>query len=147
MFLCCTFSSSRLFPLQLSRLNAAAGQRNQSAIHYHFGSRDGILDAIMDLRVPPMNQARAALLERMRDEAGARPLTSREIVTALIQPNLDRLLATPGPHFTARLLLQMRVDAWWCTHGTSDTTRTACQIQLQRERGWLGQVGVAYRAP
>ena len=109
-------AAERLFALQgvaattIRQINAAAGQRNQSAIHYHFGSRDGILDAIMDLRVPPMNQARAALLERMRDEAGARPLTSREIVTALIQPNLDRLLATPGPHFTARLLLQMRVD-------------------------------------
>ncbi|MEE3099311.1 MAG: helix-turn-helix domain-containing protein, partial [Pseudomonadota bacterium] len=109
-------AAERLFALQgfaattIRQINAAAGQKNQSAIHYHFGSRDGILDAILDQRVPPMNAARAALLARMRAEAGTAPLTSTAIVTALIQPNVDRLMATPGPHFTARLLLQMRVD-------------------------------------
>ena len=47
-------AAERLFALQgvaattIRQINAAAGQRNQSAIHYHFGSRDGILDAIMD---------------------------------------------------------------------------------------------------
>ena len=41
-------------------------------------------------------------------------------------------------------LLQPRVDAWWCVHGTltSHTTCTACQMQLQRARGRLGHVGV-----
>lgn len=109
-------AAERLFALQgiaattIRQINAAAGQKNQSAIHYHFGSKDAILDAIMELRVAPTNQRRAVLLEEVRAQAGDRPLSTPELVRVLCEPNIRRVMETPAPHFQARFVLQMRVD-------------------------------------
>ena len=51
----------------VKEITEASGQRNQSVIHYHFGSREAILDAIIEMRVGPMNEAR----ERLRGEASS----------------------------------------------------------------------------
>lgn len=41
----------------------AAGQRNQSAIRYHFGSKDDLIVALLDERIAEINERRAAMLE------------------------------------------------------------------------------------
>ena len=41
----------------------AAGQRNQSAIRYHFGSKDDLIVALLDARIAEINERRAAMLE------------------------------------------------------------------------------------
>ena len=41
----------------------AAGQRNQSAIRYHFGSKDDLIVALLDARITEINESRAAMLE------------------------------------------------------------------------------------
>ena len=47
----------------LRELNARAGQRNPSALHYHFGSRDGLVLAILQAHqvegVPPRPRSSA----------------------------------------------------------------------------------------
>ena len=61
-------AAERLFATQgiaattIRQINTEAGQKNSSAIHYHFGSRDAILDAIIAIRVAPAN----ALLPPLR---------------------------------------------------------------------------------
>jgi AcrR family transcriptional regulator len=47
----------------------SADQRNASAVHYHFGSRDDILLAVLTRHVGELAQRRLALLK----EAQARP--------------------------------------------------------------------------
>lgn len=46
----------------LREVNRVAGQRNSSALHYHFGSRDALIEAIVAYRMPPVNQRRLVLL-------------------------------------------------------------------------------------
>ena len=41
----------------------SAGQRNQSAIRYHFGSKDDLIVALLDARISEINERRAAMLE------------------------------------------------------------------------------------
>jgi AcrR family transcriptional regulator len=41
----------------------AAGQRNQSAIRYHFGSKDDLIVALLDERITEINERRAAMLQ------------------------------------------------------------------------------------
>ncbi|MGY9036665.1 MAG: helix-turn-helix domain-containing protein [Rhodobacterales bacterium] len=113
-------AAERLFALQgiaattIRQINAEAGQKNSSAIHYHFGSRDAILDAIIAIRVKPANDLRAELLIEERARAGGKPLSTEAIIRLLLQPGVDRFMNTQGPHFTHRFLIQLRMnfDAW-----------------------------------
>ena len=41
----------------------AAGQRNQSAIRYHFGSKDDLVAALLAQRITEINERRAELLD------------------------------------------------------------------------------------
>ena len=62
------FSEEGISNTSLRRINQAAGQRNESAIHYYFGSREGLVAAILELRTTPINAARVRL---MREAAKA----------------------------------------------------------------------------
>src|ERR1700722_18599040 len=62
---------------------AAAGQHNQSAVTYHFGSRGGLIDAVRGRHETPVDQHRAHLVPRL-PEPGQR--TTRQLVEAHIQP-------------------------------------------------------------
>ena len=42
------FSRQGVYSTPLKAVVEAAGQRNPSALHYHFGSRAGLLNAILD---------------------------------------------------------------------------------------------------
>jgi AcrR family transcriptional regulator len=63
--------AERLFALEgvenvaLTQIVAEAGQRNRSALHYHFGSRDGVLTAVINRRLAPLNARREALIDTL----------------------------------------------------------------------------------
>ena len=48
----------------------AAGQRNNSAIAYHFGNRQGLLDAVWHRRLARVGVRRASLLDQPLDDIG-----------------------------------------------------------------------------
>jgi AcrR family transcriptional regulator len=47
----------------IRELLAAAGQANKSAVHHYFGSKEGLLEAARDMRVPQLEAARARWVE------------------------------------------------------------------------------------
>jgi AcrR family transcriptional regulator len=47
---------------------------NVAAVNYHFGSRDGLLAAVLDHRMKPLMDMRAANLQALRDEDGVREI-------------------------------------------------------------------------
>jgi AcrR family transcriptional regulator len=63
---------------------------NVAAVHYHFGSRDGLLAAVLDHRMKPLMEMRAANLEALRDEDGV-----REVLKAWSSP-LVSIFASAG---------------------------------------------------
>jgi AcrR family transcriptional regulator len=84
---------------------AAAGQHNQSAITYHFGSRAGLVEAIRERHETPIAQHRRHLISRLPD-AGDR--TTRQLVEAHVQPVAAEMLrCTPSrwARFSELLLL------------------------------------------
>ncbi len=54
----------------LTGIVAESGQKNRSALHYHFGSRAGVLGAVLDRRLASINARRHALLEAAPDAEG-----------------------------------------------------------------------------
>lgn len=66
-------------------INAAAGA-NSAAAHYHFGSKEAIVRAVLDARMHHLTVARLALVDELR--AGA-PLSVELMARALVDPLVD----------------------------------------------------------
>jgi AcrR family transcriptional regulator len=85
---------------------AAAGQHNQSAITYHFGSRPGLIDAVCERHEIPIAQHRQHLIARL---PGPEDRTPRQLVEAHIQP-LAAEITRCAPSYWARLSEMLVVD-------------------------------------
>jgi len=59
---------------------------NLAAIHYHFGSKEELLDEVVERKAGPVNAERLALLETAKQAANGRPLKVEEILEALFRP-------------------------------------------------------------
>lgn len=92
--------------VSLRDVAVAAGQRNNSAVHYHFGSRDGLIEAIISHRQAPLERARLALLA---EHEGAAPLDSdvAALVAILVEPLFDTPYSDGSTHY-ARFLERVR---------------------------------------
>ena len=64
-------------------------QVNLAAVHYHFGSKEELLDQLILRKVTRVNEEREALLERFEREAGGRPVAVEKIVAAFFQPMIE----------------------------------------------------------
>ncbi|WP_208103617.1 TetR family transcriptional regulator [Mycolicibacterium sp. CBMA 226] len=92
--------------VSLRDVAVAAGQRNNSAVHYHFGSRDGLIKAIIGHRQAPLEQARLALLAEY-ESAGASDGSITALVAILVEPLFDTPYADGSSHY-ARFLERVR---------------------------------------
>jgi AcrR family transcriptional regulator len=81
-----------------------AGQRNDSAVGYHFGSREGLLRALVDRHLAVMEETRAA---------AAGQLASADLATlvALVVEPTAALLATPAGRDFLRITEQLAAYA------------------------------------
>ena len=68
----------------LKQITAEAGQRNASALQYHFGSKVELVRAIVARRMPALNERRNHLLDEV--EAAGRAGDLRAVVEALVRP-------------------------------------------------------------
>jgi AcrR family transcriptional regulator len=85
--------------MSLRAVQTAAGQRNKSAAHYHFGSREGLIEAIVTTRMAPTNLRRAEQLERLPEDPSL-----GELVDVLVRPTAEAVLAS-DPSYWARFVL------------------------------------------
>ena len=61
---------------------------NLAAVHYHFGSKEGLLSAVVHRRVAPVNQERLKGLDQLEARVGAGATSVEEILEALLAPVL-----------------------------------------------------------
>jgi AcrR family transcriptional regulator len=78
------YAERGVFNVSLAEVVRAAGQRNTSAIHYHFGSREQLLLAIMDPQVHTLRARRDELLAKARLAQGP-----AVVVEALVRPLVE----------------------------------------------------------
>ncbi len=122
-------------------INSAAGM-NPAAVHYHFGSKDALIAALLEARLAPVWQQRLdEVTERRRD--GWAP-TVPELVDLVVTP-LAGLAADPVGQLRLRLLarfvLGRREPAW-----TSRWFGLGPWIELLRDaRPELSKAGAAQR--
>jgi AcrR family transcriptional regulator len=81
------FAARGVASVTLGEIIEKAGQRNASALHYHFGSRDGLMAALMERHVPGIRARRSELLQIALDRAG----DVRAAAEAVVLPNGELL--------------------------------------------------------
>ena len=71
-------------------------QVNLAAIHYHFGSKQDLLDQVIMRKASPMNERRLKLLDQFESQAAPEPASVEKIIVAFILP---ALLIDKSPQF------------------------------------------------
>ena len=100
------FAERSIDSVSLNEITVAAGQKNRNALQYHFGSRDGLLQAIIDKHAAPVYALRQGYMELAKKadwpaaEAAAR---------VLVMPLADYIEDNPeGIHYV-KILSQLAV--------------------------------------
>ena len=88
------FARSGVNGANLREINAEAGQRNNSALHYHFGSREGLLQAIASRHQHDIDAERVALFERFDARGDGGDL--RSVVEIWVRPMASKLATDEG---------------------------------------------------
>lgn len=70
--------------VSLNEITVAAGQKNRNALQYHFGSRDGLLQAIVDKHADRVFALRRRHLENLEDDDSAGTRAARALVMPLV---------------------------------------------------------------
>jgi AcrR family transcriptional regulator len=87
-----TFAEQGVFTSSLVEITRRAGQRNRGAVHYHFGSREGLLVAVLEQHTTFLADREGELLARARttpdDDLGS-------VLEAIVRPAVE--LAETGP--------------------------------------------------
>jgi len=95
------FARRGLYQVQVREIVEAAGQRNVSALNYHFGSREGVIEAILTRYGEPTDVARGELLALVGRDA-----PTRDLVAALVVPYTAHLRTPEGRDYL-RIVAQM----------------------------------------
>jgi AcrR family transcriptional regulator len=82
--------------VSLRHIIAEAGV-NLAAVHYHFGSKEDLLDQVVLRKVGPVNEARLALLDLAEQAAGGESVPVESILRAFLIPTAE--VARENPEF------------------------------------------------
>jgi AcrR family transcriptional regulator len=77
------FAERGIESVSIAEIVRSAGQRNSSALHYHFGSRDAVLVALLERHVPDIRRRRLELLDAARGQTDNDPRLAAE---AIVRP-------------------------------------------------------------
>jgi AcrR family transcriptional regulator len=115
-----------------------AGQANDSVVHYHFGSRTGLLGAICIKHIASMEEQRLADLRKIdpRDPRDPHDPTDLDaVVAALVGPTAAKLTTEDGRDFL-RIIVQIGSQAGVREHATpAPLLGTALKQQLDLLEG------------
>jgi TetR/AcrR family transcriptional regulator, regulator of cefoperazone and chloramphenicol sensitivity len=95
------FARHGVWQVTVREITQVAGQRNVSALNYHFGSREGVLDAILTRHGDPTDAARGEHLA-----AVGRDAPTAELVRALVVPFASHLGTEEGREYL-RIVAQL----------------------------------------
>src|SRR5262249_15017309 len=94
--------------VSLRQINVAAGQRNASAAHYHFGSREGVVRAVFEYRMSGVDRRRLQRFEALEREG--RLGDPRGLIRTWGLPLADEVAPRPGGNHYIRFLYQVVRD-------------------------------------
>lgn len=117
------FATRGIEAVTLREIQEAAGQSNTSVIRYHFGSRDGLIRALIAYRQSALGLQRQQMLAQMRAEG--KEADPRAVVWLLVRPLANSIAADEMfVPFLARLSEDPRARTdYWPEHVDDDWTQ------------------------
>jgi AcrR family transcriptional regulator len=97
------FAARGVEHVAMTQIVASSSQKNRSALHYHFGSREGVLTAVLDRRLMRVNTLRQAML----DDARAREEPLAKGLHAFVAPLCSVVLNEPWGSDYVSILAQV----------------------------------------
>lgn len=80
------FGQRGIEAVSLREIAAAANNANNSAVQYHFGSKENLVQAVFEMRMPPLDAARALQLTKLKKNCNP---SLRSLLEALLLPVLE----------------------------------------------------------
>ncbi len=77
------FAGKGIASVSLNEITRAAGQRNRNAVHYHFGAKEALLQAIFEKHWAPIAAQRTAMIEAMERRGD---IQLEDVASALVRP-------------------------------------------------------------
>ncbi|SSW73647.1 helix-turn-helix domain-containing protein [Achromobacter veterisilvae] len=121
--------------VSMRRINAEAGARNLSAVHYHFGSLEGVIAAIFDYRSPAVERRRGSMLDALLARGG-NPPSLEEVLRLAVWPLAETMLSDAEDNHYVRFLSAInrlpRLDGWEVVPRRNRRSITRCYLLLRR---------------
>lgn len=91
------FAKNGFHVTSLRSITGKAGV-NLAAVNYHFGSKEALLESVLERRIIPLNRVRRERLENVRDKARTegKPPSVEDLLLAFLEPTLTFRDTTPG---------------------------------------------------
>lgn len=86
----------------------AANQHNQSALYYHFGSKEELIEALLEVRMANINLRRLRMLEEMEQQGRMHDM--RSLLGAIAFPLVHEINKTDGGGYYVRFLAHLFAD-------------------------------------
>lgn len=118
------FAERGMYAVSNRQISEAAGQGNNAAACYHFGSRTDLLRAIESKHRAPIEELRAQMLAAIGDSTEL-----RDWVGALVRPLTDHLAALGTPSWYARFAAQAMADPTYRHVVTKDALASPLLVQ------------------
>ena len=64
---------------------------NLASVNYHFGSKDALLEAVIQRRLGPVNDERLRRLEELEGQAGTEPLNLEKALRCFLEPPFEKM--------------------------------------------------------
>ncbi|QIB64617.1 TetR/AcrR family transcriptional regulator [Kineobactrum salinum] len=104
------FANHGVESVSLRMINREAGSRNNSALHYHFGSKLGLIEAVDDFIQTHFDKVREDQLCALERRAACETITVREAMDVLVQAYVDIIEGYDWGYDAVRTLARMEFD-------------------------------------
>jgi AcrR family transcriptional regulator len=110
---------------------------NLATVYYYFGSKRGLMEAVLKRRFGPLREEHLALLRQFEAEAKGRPLPVEKILEAMLLPPLRLAAQAPAKHqavtrLIGRIVTEPNAEIQEVLRTQRVEVRTAFQKALQR---------------
>jgi AcrR family transcriptional regulator len=99
------FAMHGIDAVSMRSICAEADQRNNTALQYHFGDKQNLVEAILADRMGCINERRQQMLEQIRSQGCEGDL--QRLVAALVTPFTDQLRGEAGGRYYVRFAAQL----------------------------------------
>jgi AcrR family transcriptional regulator len=99
------FAEHGVLAVSNRQISDAAGQGNNTAVSYHFGTKAGLVRAILRRHAEPTERLRELMIADLGDSPDL-----RDWITVLVRPVADHLAALGNPTWFARFGAQVMTD-------------------------------------